>query len=149
MFVSEILKQKGATCWHIGPQSMVYDALQMMAQRNVGALLVMTGEHLEGIVSERDYARKIILLGRSSRDTRVADIMTRELICVTRHTKVAACMNLMTTNRIRHLPVLEEKEVVGLVSIGDVVKHIIAEQEHLIHDYEQYIRGDLKPHTAD
>lgn len=145
MFVNDILKEKGGTIWSISPELTVYEALESMADRNVGALLVMTGAKLVGILSERDYARKIILAGKSSKGTLVKEIMTSEVLCVTKDTKVNACMSLMTAKRIRHLPVLEEDKVIGMVSIGDVVKNIIADQEHLIHDYEQYIRGDLKP----
>jgi CBS domain-containing protein len=142
MKVADLLAKKGHTTWSIAPDATVYEALEKMAEKNVGALLVMVDEELVGIVSERDYARKVILQGRFSKDTRVSDVMTEEVLYVTKERKVDECMTLMTFKFIRHLPVLEEgTRVIGMISIGDVVKSIIAEQEHMIDQYENYIRG--------
>jgi CBS domain-containing protein len=127
--------------WSIPADTTVYKALQVMAEHGVGALLVMDGERLVGIVSERDYARKVILLDRVSRRTAVSEIMTGDPQTVTPSNSVTECMTLMTELRVRHLPVIEDDRVVGLVSIGDVVKHVISEQESLIAQLEQYITG--------
>jgi CBS domain-containing protein len=139
--IRSILKQKGSTVHAVRPDSTVYDALKKMADTNVGALLVMDGERLAGIVSERDYARKVILKGRSSLDTRVEDIMSTRVICARPEQTVEECMGLMTAKAVRHLPVLDHKEVVGIVSIGDLVKAIIGEQQHIIEQLENYIHG--------
>ena len=139
--VAQILAVKGRDVWSIPAETTVYKALQVMAERGVGALLVMDGDSLVGIVSERDYARKVILLDRVSRRTKVSEIMTGDLQTVTPSSSVTECMTLMTELRVRHLPVLESERVVGLVSIGDVVKHVISEQESLIAQLEQYITG--------
>ena len=139
--IRNILKQKGSTVHTVRPDSTVFDALKAMADANVGALLVMDGERLAGIVSERDSARKVILKGRSSLDTRVDDIMSTRVICARPEQSVEECMGLMTAKAVRHLPVLDHKEVVGIVSIGDLVKAIIGEQQLIIEQLENYIHG--------
>jgi CBS domain-containing protein len=125
----------------IGPDDSVYDAVRRMADLNVGALLVMSGDRIEGIVSERDYARKVALLARSSRDTPVREIMTAEVLCVHPDQTSDQCMALMTENRVRHLPVMDGGQLVGLLSIGDLVKDIISEQKFIIEQLEHYISG--------
>lgn len=137
--VSHVLAGKGSDVWSVTPSTTVYHVLEEMAAKGVGALLVMDGDHLAGIVSERDYARKVILLDRVSKNTLVADIMTTEVHTVTGESSVTECMELMTEHRIRHLPVLEGSTVVGIVSIGDIVKAVIGEQRFLIEQLESYI----------
>lgn len=139
--VSQILMVKGNAVWCVEPDATVYAALQLMAEKNVGALLVMEGERLAGILSERDYARKVVLQGKSSINTPVHAIMTREVITVSPAADLARCMELMTSQRVRHLPVVENSQVVGLISIGDVVKAIISQQEFVIDQLENYIAG--------
>lgn len=126
----------------IGPEQPVLDAVKMMAEHRIGALLVMQGEKIVGIVSERDYARKVVLKGRSSDATPVKDIMTADVMYVSPETTNMHCMALMTENRLRHLPVLDKGKLVGLISIGDLVKDIISEQQFVIEQLEHYIRGD-------
>ena len=137
--VKHILDTKGSDIWHIAPDDSVLDAIKLMAEKGIGALLVMDGERLSGIVSERDYARKIILQGRSSRETPVREIMTAEVVSTEPLETVEGCMKLMTDRRIRHLPVVEEGKVVGVLSIGDLVKAIIADQQFTIEQLENYI----------
>jgi CBS domain-containing protein len=139
--VKDILRAKGHETWRIPPDASVFEALQLMAEKDVGALLVMEGEDLCGVFSERDYAREIVLAGKTSRDTPVREIMTAEVIYVTPDRGVEECMAVMTENRVRHLPVLEENRLVGLVSIGDVVKEIISGKEFVIDQLEKYVRG--------
>ena len=139
--IRSILKQKGSVVHTVAPEATVYEALKAMAEANVGALLVMEGGRLAGIVSERDYARKVILKGRSSLDTKVADIMSARVICARPEQTVEECMGMMTAKAVRHLPVLDHKEVVGIVSIGDLVKAIIGEQQLIIEQLENYIHG--------
>ncbi len=139
--IKELLAQKGTTVHTVGPDASVYEAISLMAEKDVGALVVVDGESLVGIVTERDYARKITLEGRVSRDTRVAEIMTRRVACARPDQTVEECMALMTDKRVRHLPVLEDERLVGLISIGDLVKAIIAEQQFLIEQLEHYISG--------
>lgn len=139
--VSQLLDGKGRDIVAIGPTAPVLDAIRMMADRGVGALLVMQGGHLIGIVSERDYARKVILKGRSSADTRVEEIMSSEVKTVGPDRSVHGCMKTMTEARIRHLPVLEDGVVVGMLSIGDLVKAVIEDQQLEIDQLQQYIAG--------
>jgi CBS domain-containing protein len=139
--IASILQTKGSAVWSVPPQASVYDAIALMADRRVGALLVMSGGKLEGIISERDYARKVILQGRSSKDTLVEEIMTRSVIAVTPDHTVDECMRIVTECRIRHLPVLLGEEVVGVVSIGDLVRNIISDQAHTINQLHTYICG--------
>ena len=138
-FVNEILKAKGRDVWTVSSDSTVYDALQEMADKKVGALLVVEDDKLVGVFSERDYARKVILHGKASKDTLVKEIMSTEMFWVRPDETVAGCMELMTNKRIRHLPVLDEGRLVGVISIGDVVKAVISEKEFAIQQLEQYI----------
>ena len=137
--VKHILDSKGRDIWHISPEDSVLDAIKLMAERGIGALLVMEGEKLVGIISERDYARKIILKGKSSRETPVREIMTAEVVSTQPLETVEKCMEIMTNEHIRHLPVLDGEKVVGVLSIGDLVKAIIAEQQFTIEQLENYI----------
>lgn len=139
--VRHLLQEKGNRVWSIQPGASVYEALERMAERDIGALLVMEGDSLAGIFSERDYARKIVLHGKSSADTPVSEVMTSEVVCISPDHRIENCMALMTEKHIRHLPVLEEGKVVGVISIGDVVKEVIAEQEFVIEQLENYITG--------
>jgi CBS domain-containing protein len=139
--VRQLLDRKGRQIFSIAPGTAVLEAIRLMADRHVGALLVMEGETLSGIVSERDYARKVILKGRSSADTPVRDIMTAAVITVQPETPVEKCMQVMTERRVRHLPVIEGGRVVGMVSIGDLVKAVIAEQQQHIEQLESYIHS--------
>ena len=137
--VKNILDSKGNEIWHVAPDDSVLDAVRMMAEKGVGALLVMDDAKLVGIISERDYARKVILKGRSSKKTPVKDIMTAEVICARPEQSVEECMLMMTENRIRHLPVMQDEKTVGVLSIGDLVKAIIEEQHFTIKQLEMYI----------
>ncbi|HYC08338.1 MAG TPA: CBS domain-containing protein [Steroidobacteraceae bacterium] len=139
--VRQLLERKGRAIFSVEPETAVLEAIRAMAAHHVGALLVMQGETLRGIVSERDYARKVILLGRSSADTPVRDIMSSPVITVSPDTSVQTCMQLMTDKRVRHLPVVDAGRVVGMVSIGDLVKAVIAEQQQQIEQLEQYIHS--------
>jgi len=139
--VHQILQNKGYDIWAIGPEATVYEALKLLAEKNVGALPVVKGDRLVGIFSERDYARKVILKGKYSKDTLVFEIMTETPICITPANNIDECMNLMTANHIRHLPVLDGDRLLGIVSIGDVVKGIIMEQQHTISHLENFITG--------
>jgi CBS domain-containing protein len=139
--VRDILRSKGHDVWSIGCDVTVYEALKLMADRNVGAVLVMDGGSLMGILSERDYARKVALYGKTATDTSVGEIMTERVVYVHPEQKTEECMALMTDKRVRHLPVLEEDQVVGVISIGDVVKAIISHQEFIIEQLEHYITG--------
>jgi len=137
--VAEILRDKGSDIWTISPDDVVIDALTMMAEKRIGALLVMRNEKLVGILSERDYARKIALEGLSSRKSKVSDIMSHKVLCVKPEQTVQECMALMSDKRARHLPVVDHKKVIGLVSIGDLVKNVIAEQRFEIEALQYYI----------
>ena len=139
--VQQLLDQKPKGVYSVGPAEPVLAAIKKMAEHHVGALLVMSGDKLVGIVSERDYARKVVLLGRSSEDTRVESIMTAKVITVSPKQDTHDCMRLMTDMRIRHLPVVQGDRVVGVLSIGDLVRAVIEEQERTIADLETYIRG--------
>lgn len=140
--VSEILRAKDQGIWTVTPDTTVYKALELMAEKNIGAVLVVEGGKLVGIMSERDYARKVILKGKASKDIPVREIMTERVVCVYPHQTTEECMALMTNKRIRHLPVLKGDRLIGVISIGDVVKAIITEQEFVIEQLEHYIAGD-------
>jgi len=139
--VGNILAYKGQEIWSIPSDMSVYDALSMLAEKNIGALMVVDDGVLVGIVSERDYARKVILANKSSRETLVSEIMTADPVTVTSGDTVGACMGLMTENRFRHLPVVDDGELKGVVSIGDIVRAVIDEQKFLIEQLEAYITG--------
>jgi CBS domain-containing protein len=140
--VSAILAHKGSAVWSIAPNATVFDAIQLMADKNVGALPVVEDGRLAGIISERDYTRKVILKGKSSKETPVRDIMTQELVTAHSGDSVTECMRVMTDKRIRHLPVMDGSKIVGLVSIGDLVRRIISAQTATIDNLEKYITGD-------
>ena len=139
--VSNILKAKGNTTFTISPDTMVYNALEIMVEKNVSALLVMENDKLAGIFTERDYARKVILKGKASKETKIEEIMTRDLITVSSNDTLDSCMRLMSSKHIRHLPVVDNGQLAGIISIGDVVKYIIEEQKFIIDNMEQYITG--------
>lgn len=139
--VQEILDHKGGDVFAVRPDDTVFDAVKMMADKGVGAALVMEGDKLVGIVTERDYARKIILEDKSSKGTPVSDVMTKKVLCVSPDRTTDECMALMTDKRSRHLPVVDHKQVVGVVSIGDLVKAVITEQKVLIDQLQHYITG--------
>jgi len=141
--VAHILKSKAdPTVYTITPTASVFDALKLMAEKSIGALVVTEGEQVVGIITERDYARKVILMARSSKDTPVRDIMTSSVMYVRSDNTSEECMLLMTENRLRHLPVMDGGKLVGLVSIGDLVKDIIFEQKFIIEQLEHYITGE-------
>jgi CBS domain-containing protein len=139
--VKQLLKAKDSTIFTISPDASVFSGLELMARNNVGALLITENDRLVGIFSERDYARNVFLKGKSSKGTSIGEVMVRNVIYVTLGDDVESCMALMTDKRIRHLPVLENEQLVGVVSIGDVVKQIISEQEFAIRELEKYIQG--------
>lgn len=139
--VGTLLDEKGRDIYAVEPTTTIYDALALMAELDLGAVVVLNGDALVGIMSERDYARKVILEGRSSLDTPVSAIMTHEVETVTEDASVEECMTMMTEGRFRHLPVVDGETVIGLVSIGDIVKSMIETQERLIVDLESYITG--------
>lgn len=138
--IKHILEVKGNDVWTITPDEAVYDALQLMADKNVGALVVAKDGQIIGVISERDYARKVILKGKSSRETLVREIMTSPAICVTPDKTVEQCLALMTDKHIRHLPVVDDGKLVGVVSVGDLVKSIIDSQKELIRQLENFIQ---------
>ncbi len=139
--IAEILASKGRDVWSVQPTDTVLKALQVMAAHEVGAVLVMDGDRLVGIFTERDYARKVVLIGRSSRDSAITEVMTHEVVCVKPERSINECMALMTERRLRHLPVVDHKRVVGMVSIGDLVKATIDEQEFTINQLQLYVTG--------
>jgi CBS domain-containing protein len=139
--VAQLVQDKGRSVWTIAPDATVYDALSLMAEKNVGALVVVEGARVIGILSERDYARKVILKGRFSKETRVREIMSNRVYFVRPTQTVEECMALMTAEHVRHLPVLEDDQLAGVVSIGDVVKATISEKEFLIVQLQNYIMG--------
>ncbi len=139
--VQDVLRVKGDAIWSTTSKASVYEALKKMADKNVGALVVLDDTELVGIFSERDYARKIILEDRASKQTSVGDTMTRRIVCVVPDEKIEKCMVLMSSKRCRHLPVIEDDRVIGVISIGDVVKAIISDQEIAIDELKDYIIG--------
>ena len=139
--ISAILNHKGAQVWSIPPEMMVFDAIQLMADKNVGALLVMSGDKLLGVISERDYTRKVALKGKSSKQTPVKEILSSSVITASPAHTIEDCMRLMTENRVRHLPILDSDKVAGIVSIGDLVNWIISAQSVAIDQLENYISG--------
>jgi len=139
--IGALIGNKGGQVWSLEPSASVYDAIAMMAEKRVGALLVMRGTELVGIVSERDYARKVILQGRSSHETPISEIMSSPVFTVTPEHTVGECMHLVTEKRIRHLPVMDKGRVTGMVSIGDLVNWLISEQQQTIRHLETFISG--------
>jgi len=139
--VKQLLDAKGRHVWSVEPADLVYDAIKLMAEKAVGALVVLDRGNLVGIISERDYARNVILKGKSSRQTPVSEIMTRGVMCATPDQSVEDCMTTMTDKHIRHLPIIEGEQVSGMVSIGDLVKTIIDEQQQTIEQLGRYISG--------
>ena len=139
--IEQLLQVKGSDIWSIEPQTTAYNALQIMAEKNVGALLVMEKEKLMGIFSERDYARKVILKEKSSKNTSVGELMTREVIYINADSTLEESMALMTVKHIRHLPVLKNNQLIGIVTLGDVVRQIISDQKLAIRELEKYITG--------
>jgi CBS domain-containing protein len=141
--ISSLLHEKTSALWSVTPETTVFDAIRLMAEKNVGALPVLAAGRLAGIFTERDYTRKVALMGKTSKDTRVREVVGREIVTVTPDDSVEDCMRLMTDKRVRHLPVLEGMNVVGIVSIGDLVNWIISTQNAAIEQLEQYIAGSL------
>lgn len=139
--VRQLLRGKGRDVWYVAPDATMYDVLRLMADKGVGALPVLKDENLVGIISERDYVRKVILRENTSLDTPVREIMTERVITVHPEQTIHECMSLMTDKRVRHLPVLENDRLTGIISIGDVVKAIISQQEFMIEQLEKYIGG--------
>jgi CBS domain-containing protein len=139
--VKELLREKGSQVWTIAPQATVYKALELMAAKNVGSLVVVEDGDVMGVFTERDYARKVILQGRSSKTTTVAELMTTDVLYVSPDDTIENCMALMTDKRLRHLPVMENGKLDGVVSIGDIVKVVISEREFTIRELERYITG--------
>ncbi len=142
--LSEVLDSKGHNVWSVSPQSSAYEALELMAEKDVGALVVIDQGKVVGMFSERDYARKLALKGKSSRETLVAEIMTKPVCYVLPWTSLSECMALMTNKHVRHLPVIESDKLTGIVTIGDVVKAIISEQESVIQELKSYVDEALK-----
>ena len=145
--ISSLLHHKSSVLWSIPPETTVFEAIKLMAEKNIGALLVLSDGRLVGLFTERDYARKIVLQGKSSKETRVREIFTGVVITVKPHDSVEDCMKLMTEHRVRHLPVVEGEKVVGLVSIGDLVNWIISTQSAQIDQMAQYISGGYPHHS--
>ena len=141
--VNSILANKGSAIWSISPDATVFEAIQLMAEKNVGALPVVQHDQLVGIISERDYTRKVILQGKSSKETPVRDIMTQRLVTADPDDRVSECMQRMTENRVRHLPVLEGDKMVGVVSIGDLLAWLITAQRNALDNLERYVTGDF------
>jgi CBS domain-containing protein len=141
--VSSLLHYKGSAVWHVAPEATVFDAIKLMAEKNIGALPVVSRGMLVGIFTERDYTRKIALMGKTSRDTRVQEVLSGEVICVAPNDSVEECMRLMTEHRIRHLPVMQDDHLLGIISIGDLVNWIISAQNSAIEQMEQYIAGGV------
>ncbi|MEQ8823718.1 MAG: CBS domain-containing protein [Filomicrobium sp.] len=142
----QVIDAKGHDVWSVSPYQSVFEAISKMANKDVGSLLVMDGRKLVGIVTERHYARNVILRGKTSPDTLVNEIMTRKVVCARPEYKVDRCMDLMTRNCVRHLPVLEKGQVIGVISIGDLVKSIIEDQNFIITELENFISGETRVH---
>jgi len=145
--VHDVLADKPRDIWSVSLGATVYQAIELMAVAEVSAVLVLDGERVAGIVTERDYARKVILKGKSSRDTRVDEIMTANLVTVDLQTTLQECMSLMTTRRVRHLPVMEAGRLVGIISIGDVVRMTLLQQRHTLDEIQRYVSGESKVGT--
>ena len=145
--VSALLHHKGSAIWSVAPETTIFEAIKIMADKNIGALLLMSGDRLAGVFTERDYTRKVALQGKTSRDTPVREVVSTEVISVSPNHSVEECMKLMTEHRVRHLPVVEGDKVVGLVSIGDLVNWIISTQSAHIDQMEQYISGGYPHHS--
>jgi CBS domain-containing protein len=141
--ISSVLVHKTSALWSVAPEATVFEAIKLMAEKNIGSLLVLSGGKLAGVFTERDYTRKVALHGKNSRDTRVREIIPHEVVTVTPDDSVEDCMRLMTENRVRHLPVVEGVNVVGIISIGDLVNWIISTQNAHIEQMEQYISGGV------
>jgi len=141
--VSALLHHKGSEIWSVSPETTVFEAIKLMAEKNIGALLVMSGGKLSGVFTERDYTRKVALQGKSSKETQVREVVASQVISVGPQDSIEECMKLMTEHRTRHLPVVQGEKVVGLVSIGDLVNWIISTQNAAIAQMEQYISGGL------
>jgi len=139
--VEALLKHKGSRVWTIPPGATVFEAIELMAARNIGALVVLSGNKLEGIFTERDYTRKVALHGKSSKETFVSEVLSQQLPVATLHSTVEDCMRMMTENRVRHLPVIDGDKLAGLISIGDLVNWIISAQTMEIHQLHSYISG--------
>ena len=140
--VRDILQSKGGEVWTTAPQHTVYEALRLIGEKNIGALVVVEGDEVIGVISERDYSRKVVLEGRTSRETMVGDILARPAITVQSVDGIEKCMQLMTSHRIRHLPVVDDGHLVGLISIGDLVSWVMHSQRHTILQLQGYITGD-------
>ncbi|RPJ32936.1 MAG: CBS domain-containing protein [Verrucomicrobiaceae bacterium] len=140
--VRDILQNKGGVVWTTSPETTVYDAIGLMGEKNIGALVAVDGDEVVGVLSERDYSRKVVLQGRTSRDTRVSDILSRPAITVTSGDSIETCMQLMTTRRIRHLPVVDDGRLTGLISMGDLVNWVMQSQRHTIQQLQGYISGE-------
>lgn len=140
--VYDILHNKGGKIWTTKPEDSVYDAIRLMGERNIGALIALENGEVIGVLSERDYSRKVVLQGRTSRDTRVGEIISRPAITVCSKDGIETCMELMTCNRIRHLPVVDDGHLVGLISIGDLVSWVMLSQRHTIQQLQCYISGE-------
>ncbi|HXR48156.1 MAG TPA: CBS domain-containing protein [Candidatus Limnocylindrales bacterium] len=141
--ISALLHHKGTALWSIAPEATVFEAIKLMADKNIGSLLVISGDRLVGVFTERDYTRKIALQGKRSKETQVREILSGKIVSVTPHQTVEECMRLMTENRVRHLPVLENGKAIGVVSIGDLVNWTISAQDATIAQMEQYISGSV------
>ena len=142
--VKKLLESKDSHIWSISPETTVFEGLQFMAEKNIGALLVTKDDNLVGIFSERDYARKVILKGKASKDTTIGELMTREVVYITPENSLDECMALMTAKHIRHLPILNNDKLIGLLTLGDLVKQIMSNQEFKIQELEKYISGSLQ-----
>ncbi len=140
--VYDILHNKGGEIWTTGLEGSVYDAIRLMGERNIGALVAVDNDEVVGVLSERDYSRKVVLQGRTSRDTKVGEIISRPAITVQTKDGIEKCMQLMTKNRIRHLPVVDDSGLVGLISMGDLVSWVMQSQRHTIEQLQCYIAGD-------